>query len=69
MKVLNIEPHDEDEWIGELTCYEEVAGIKNEHPDDKRCIVNGRVKGRLKVTRAFEDGFLDQTVDHIQLTV
>ncbi|KAI3771564.1 hypothetical protein L6452_02729 [Arctium lappa] len=27
---------------------QEVARIKNEHPDDKQCIVNGRVKGVLK---------------------
>lgn len=32
----------------------------NEHPDDKNCIVNDRVKGRLKVTRAFGAGFLKQ---------
>ncbi|KAL3039429.1 hypothetical protein AAZX31_01G185800 [Glycine max] len=39
---------------------EEVVRIKNEHPDDNRCIVNDRVKGRLKVTRAFGAGFLKQ---------
>ncbi|PQP95020.1 protein phosphatase 2C 29 [Prunus yedoensis var. nudiflora] len=39
---------------------EEVIRIKNEHPDDKHCIVNDRVKGRLKVTRAFGAGFLKQ---------
>ncbi|XP_076960815.1 protein phosphatase 2C 29-like [Bidens hawaiensis] len=39
---------------------EEVTRIKNEHPDDNQCIVNGRVKGRLKVTRAFGAGFLKQ---------
>ncbi|KAL5187621.1 Protein phosphatase 2C 29 [Glycine soja] len=39
---------------------EEVIRIKNEHPDDAQCIVNGRVKGRLKVTRAFGAGFLKQ---------
>ncbi|KAK9075618.1 hypothetical protein SSX86_003944 [Deinandra increscens subsp. villosa] len=39
---------------------EEVIRIKNEHPDDNQCIVNGRVKGRLKVTRAFGAGFLKQ---------
>ncbi|TKY55554.1 phosphatase 2C 29 [Spatholobus suberectus] len=39
---------------------EEVIRIKNEHPDDTQCIVNGRVKGRLKVTRAFGAGFLKQ---------
>ncbi|KAK6262747.1 hypothetical protein QUC31_008563 [Theobroma cacao] len=37
---------------------EEVIRIKNEHPDDSHCIVNDRVKGRLKVTRAFGAGFL-----------
>ncbi|KAJ7944616.1 putative Protein phosphatase 2c [Quillaja saponaria] len=39
---------------------EEVIRIKNEHPDDGQCIVNDRVKGRLKVTRAFGAGFLKQ---------
>ncbi|KAL4565576.1 hypothetical protein LXL04_029678 [Taraxacum kok-saghyz] len=37
---------------------EEVTRIKNEHPDDNHCIVNDRVKGRLKVTRAFGAGSL-----------
>ncbi|KAL9242703.1 hypothetical protein vseg_016679 [Gypsophila vaccaria] len=39
---------------------EEVQRIKKEHPDDNHCIVNDRVKGRLKVTRAFGAGFLKQ---------
>ncbi|CAH9134219.1 unnamed protein product [Cuscuta epithymum] len=39
---------------------EEVTRIRNEHPDDSNCIVNDRVKGRLKVTRAFGAGFLKQ---------
>ncbi|KAF3449472.1 hypothetical protein FNV43_RR10200 [Rhamnella rubrinervis] len=39
---------------------EEIIRIKNEHPDDNHCIVNDRVKGRLKVTRAFGAGFLKQ---------
>lgn len=39
---------------------EEVLRIKREHPDDSNCIVNDRVKGRLKVTRAFGAGFLKQ---------
>ncbi|XP_042011178.1 protein phosphatase 2C 29-like [Salvia splendens] len=39
---------------------EEIIRIKNEHPDDSNCIVNDRVKGRLKVTRAFGAGFLKQ---------
>lgn len=41
---------------------QEVIRIKNEHPDDKDCIVNDRVKGRLKVTRAFGAGFLKQVL-------
>lgn len=40
--------------------YQEVIRIKNEHPDDRNCIANDRVKGRLKVTRAFGAGFLKQ---------
>lgn len=40
--------------------FQEVIRIKNEHPDDNNCIVNDRVKGRLKVTRAFGAGFLKQ---------
>ncbi|GMH28813.1 hypothetical protein Nepgr_030656 [Nepenthes gracilis] len=39
---------------------EEVLRIRSEHPDDSQCIVNDRVKGRLKVTRAFGAGFLKQ---------
>ncbi|GAB4857808.1 hypothetical protein Ancab_015713 [Ancistrocladus abbreviatus] len=39
---------------------EEVLRIKSEHPDDSQCIVNDRVKGRLKVTRAFGAGFLKE---------
>lgn len=41
---------------------QEVIRIKNEHPDDKNCILNDRVKGRLKVTRAFGAGFLKQVL-------
>uniref|UniRef100_A0A7N0UX12 PPM-type phosphatase domain-containing protein n=1 Tax=Kalanchoe fedtschenkoi TaxID=63787 RepID=A0A7N0UX12_KALFE len=39
---------------------EEVLRIRSEHPDDSQCILNDRVKGRLKVTRAFGAGFLKQ---------
>jgi hypothetical protein len=39
---------------------QEVQRIKLEHPDDDHCIVNDRVKGRLKVTRAFGAGYLKQ---------
>ncbi|XP_004509009.1 protein phosphatase 2C 29 isoform X2 [Cicer arietinum] len=42
---------------------EEIIRIKNEHPDDPHCIVNDRVKGRLKVTRAFGAGFLKQVIN------
>lgn len=44
---------------------QEVIRIKNEHPDDSQCIVNDRVKGRLKVTRAFGAGFLKQVSNYI----
>ncbi|GLT31745.1 hypothetical protein SLA2020_064560 [Shorea laevis] len=37
---------------------EEVLRIKAEHPDDDQAILNDRVKGQLKVTRAFGAGFL-----------
>ncbi|CAD5180182.1 unnamed protein product [Musa acuminata subsp. malaccensis] len=39
---------------------EEVRRIRNEHPDDPGAIVNNRVKGSLKVTRAFGAGYLKQ---------
>ncbi|CAN6472355.1 unnamed protein product [Victoria cruziana] len=39
---------------------DEVARIRNEHPDDAGAIMNDRVKGSLKVTRAFGAGFLKQ---------
>ncbi|XP_020585504.1 LOW QUALITY PROTEIN: probable protein phosphatase 2C 4 [Phalaenopsis equestris] len=39
---------------------EEVKRIRNEHPEDSSAIVNDRVKGSLKVTRAFGAGFLKQ---------
>ncbi|GJN31603.1 hypothetical protein PR202_gn00114 [Eleusine coracana subsp. coracana] len=37
---------------------EEVLRIKAEHPDDPQAVFNDRVKGQLKVTRAFGAGFL-----------
>ncbi|KAE8700959.1 Protein phosphatase 2C 32 [Hibiscus syriacus] len=37
---------------------EEIIRIKAEHPDDDKAISNDRVKGQLKVTRAFGAGFL-----------
>ncbi|XP_058109692.1 probable protein phosphatase 2C 4 [Magnolia sinica] len=43
------------------TCIdEEVQRIRNEHPDDASAVTNDRVKGSLKVTRAFGAGFLKQ---------
>ncbi|EEF28275.1 protein phosphatase 2c, putative [Ricinus communis] len=39
---------------------EEVQRIKKEHPDDACALLNDRVKGSLKVTRAFGAGFLKQ---------
>ena len=40
--------------------YKEERRIRNEHLDDPACIVNGRVKGSLKVTRAFGAGYLKE---------
>lgn len=40
------------------TNLQEIRRIKAEHPDDNLSIVNDRVKGTLKVTRAFGAGFL-----------
>ncbi|KAF5733413.1 protein phosphatase 2C 32 [Tripterygium wilfordii] len=37
---------------------EEVLRIMAEHPDDSQAVLNDRVKGQLKVTRAFGAGFL-----------
>ncbi|CAH8387005.1 unnamed protein product [Eruca vesicaria subsp. sativa] len=37
---------------------EEVSRIRSEHPDDEQSILKDRVKGQLKVTRAFGAGFL-----------
>lgn len=51
-----------DRLIIAIFIVQEVIRIKNEHPDDKDCIVNDRVKGRLKVTRAFGAGFLKQVL-------
>jgi hypothetical protein len=43
---------------------EEVLRIKAEHPNDENAISNNRVKGQLKVTRAFGAGFLKQVELH-----
>lgn len=39
---------------------QEVRRIRAEHPDDASALMNDRVKGSLKVTRAFGAGFLKQ---------
>lgn len=39
---------------------QEARRIKSEHLDDPACIVNDRVKGSLKVTRAFGAGYLKE---------
>ncbi|XP_039062604.1 protein phosphatase 2C 32-like isoform X2 [Hibiscus syriacus] len=41
---------------------EEILRIKAEHPDDDKAVSNDRVKGQLKVTRAFGAGFLKKLV-------
>ncbi|KAF9599313.1 hypothetical protein IFM89_036611 [Coptis chinensis] len=41
---------------------EEVKRIRNEHQDDISAVTNDRVKGSLKVTRAFGAGFLKQFI-------
>ena len=44
-----------------MLCWmQEVRRIRSEHLDDPGCIVNGRVKGTLKVTRAFGAGYLKE---------
>jgi hypothetical protein len=43
-----------------LGCMQEVRRIRSEHLDDPACIVNARVKGSLKVTRAFGAGYLKE---------
>ncbi|RLN27743.1 putative protein phosphatase 2C 46 [Panicum miliaceum] len=40
--------------------YKEARRIRSEHLDDPACIVNDRVKGCLKVTRAFGAGYLKE---------
>ena len=42
----------------------EVQRIKAEHTDDVLPIMNDRVKGTLKVTSAFDTGFLKQVRDY-----
>lgn len=39
---------------------QEVKRIRGEHPNDRSAIINGRVKGKLDVTRAFGAGYLKE---------
>lgn len=49
--------------------FQEVHRIRNEHPEDPCAVMNDRVKGSLKVTRAFGAGFLKQVLKHFTLLV
>ncbi|KAG6507412.1 probable protein phosphatase 2C 26 [Zingiber officinale] len=68
VETLEIEGSDQELELGALqlstdhstSIEEEVLRIRQEHPDDNKCIVNDRVKGKLKVTRAFGAGYLKQ---------
>ncbi|CAL4910677.1 unnamed protein product [Urochloa decumbens] len=62
---------DDEETVGELAAlqltsdhstsvYKEARRVRSEHLDDPACIVNDRVKGSLKVTRAFGAGYLKE---------
>lgn len=45
--------------FSDFTCFlQEISRVRAEHPDDNQSIFNDRVKGQLKVTRAFGAGFL-----------
>ncbi|KAL6979195.1 putative protein phosphatase 2C 4 [Sarracenia purpurea var. burkii] len=68
---LEVYDADRSDAISSLTAFqltldhstsvaEEVQRIKSEHPDDGCAVTNDRVKGSLKVTRAFGAGFLKQ---------
>lgn len=55
-----------DVEYGCRACLQEVSRIRAEHLDDELSICNDRVKGSLKVTRAFGAGFLKQVwLSHI----
>lgn len=49
------------------SCFQEVQRIRREHLDDSCSVVNDRVKGSLKVTRAFGAGFLKQVYKSFEL--
>jgi len=47
---------------------QEARRIRSEHLDDPACIVNDRVKGSLKVTRAFGAGYLKEVCTNNELS-
>ena len=47
-------------FLSEFGAMQEVRRIKGQHLDDRNAIVNGRVKGKINVTRAFGVGYLKQ---------
>ncbi|KAI4334522.1 hypothetical protein L6164_019205 [Bauhinia variegata] len=69
--MFDLESLDADGMVPTLTAFqltkdhstnveEEVQRIRKEHQDDVCAVINDRVKGSLKVTRAFGAGFLKQ---------
>ncbi|XP_042413661.1 probable protein phosphatase 2C 23 [Zingiber officinale] len=69
-----LESYDDEELVAlQLTTdhstsnADELRRIRSEHPDDPAAIFNGRVKGSLKVTRAFGAGYLKQPKWNIAL--
>lgn len=48
--------------IWDVVKFQEVKRIKKQHQDDASAITNDRVKGSLKVTRAFGAGYLKQVL-------
>lgn len=45
---------------------QEVRRIRSQHLTDRQAVVNGRVKGKLSVTRAFGAGYLKQVWAYIK---
>jgi hypothetical protein len=43
-----------------MTMVQEVMRVKGQHLNDRNAIVNGRVKGKINVTRAFGVAYLKQ---------
>lgn len=46
--------------------FQEILRIRSEHPEDDQSILKDRVKGQLKVTRAFGAGFLKKVQTKLQ---